>query len=29
METDEPFEVTMAKMNKVMDDIEAILDEIG
>jgi oligoendopeptidase F len=29
METDEPFEVTMAKMNRVMDDIEAILDEIG
>jgi oligoendopeptidase F len=29
METDEPFEVTMARMNKVMDDIEAILDEIG
>jgi oligoendopeptidase F len=29
METDEPFEVTMAKMNKVMDDIERILDEIG
>jgi oligoendopeptidase F len=29
METDEPFEVTMAKMNKVMDDIEAILDELG
>jgi oligoendopeptidase F len=29
METDEPFEVTMARMNKVMDDIETILDEIG
>jgi oligoendopeptidase F len=29
METDEPFEITMAKMNEVMDDIEAILDEIG
>ncbi|MFN2127665.1 MAG: hypothetical protein ACK2TU_07370, partial [Anaerolineales bacterium] len=28
METDEPFEVTMAKMNQVMDEIEAILDEI-
>jgi oligoendopeptidase F len=29
METDEPFEVTMAKMNQVMDDIEVILDETG
>ena len=29
METDEPFEVTMVRMNKVMDDIEAILEEIG
>ena len=28
METDEPFEVTMAKMNEVMDDIEVILDEM-
>jgi oligoendopeptidase F len=28
METDEPFEVTMTKMNEVMDDIEAILDEM-
>ena len=27
MTTDKPFEVTMAKMNKVMDEIEAILDE--
>lgn len=27
METDEPFEVTMAKMNQVMDEIEAILDQ--
>jgi oligoendopeptidase F len=29
MEGDEPFNVAMAKMNQVMDEIEKILDETG
>ncbi len=29
MTTDEPFEVTMTKMNDVMDEMEAMLDELG
>ncbi|MBR9997900.1 MAG: oligoendopeptidase F family protein, partial [Cyclobacteriaceae bacterium] len=28
MTTDEPFEVTMAQMNRVMDEIDKVLDEI-
>jgi len=28
MTTDKPFEVTMAKMNQVMDEIEALLEEV-
>jgi oligoendopeptidase F len=29
MTTDEPFKITMAKMNRVMDEIEALLQQMG
>jgi oligoendopeptidase F len=29
MTTDEPFTLAMKKMNKVMDDMEEILEELG
>jgi oligoendopeptidase F len=29
MTTDEPFKISMQKMNRVMDEIEELLEEIG